>query len=100
MANIMKFGSWIILALTSIAAAFAGRIVYGLQSGTLDGPGAGFTLLFLTLWLGIFSVLSLIVGVRGYLKAKRSKSHTPLDSSLNAVIGALGILLLAYIGTH
>lgn len=100
MAKIMKFSSWIVLALTTIAAAFAGRIVYGLQSGTMDGPEAGFTLLFLTLWLGIFSVLSLIIGVGGYFKARSNKTFTPLPVSLNAVMGALGILLLAYIGTH
>ena len=50
MAKIVKFASWIILALTSLAAAFAGSIVYGLQFGDLEGPGAGFTLLFLTGW--------------------------------------------------
>lgn len=98
MANMIKYGAWLILAVTTLATLLAGKIIYGLQTGTTENSGAGFSSLFLTTWLGVFGLIALIYGVVGYFNAKRAKVITPLVASLNAVMGALALLMILYMG--
>ena len=86
----------IVLAATTVLCAIGGWFVFKDLSGNGANADIRFISTALVPLLGISGVISLIIGARGYLRAKGDKQFTALPISLNGVMGALAVMMALF----
>jgi len=98
MSTFIKIITWACLILTALALIGAGTLLMELREGADQASGLAF--MFVTTWLGILGVLSLVLGAVGFIKARRARIPSPLVYTLSLTIGALALLTGIYYGTY
>ena len=89
----LKIPAWIFLIFTAVTATFGAWVFFTLKKGGYDTQAAGLTFLFVLTWLGIFGLITTILGALGVWRSRKLNEHISMVYKLS-----LGIGLLALIG--
>jgi hypothetical protein len=87
---------WILLALTSLCCSVGGFFVFQKLNGNIIEAGSARVFTTLAMVLAIIGLMSLLVGARGFFRARGDKQFTPLAVSLNGIMGALALMMALF----
>jgi hypothetical protein len=88
--------SKIALAICAVLCAIGGWFVYTKMYGSQPSDGSSGVPELLPAILVVSGLASAAIGAQGYLRAKSSKTATPLIQSLNFILGALALLMALF----
>ena len=74
----LKIPAWIFFTFTAITAAFGAWVALALKKGGYEAQDAALTFLFVVTWLGIFGVISIILGAMGIWRSRKLDEHIPI----------------------